>query len=252
MSRNKRTLDADTDLLLTELQEEQSRLSAELEKAFLAYDRKTRTLAKRLAKWADGDAEPVELERLREEQEDLWRVVRRTQAAVRSTRDLETELREWADRSDTSMHPAHPDHPAARTEIVSSELRLRGRDPDALVRMSSSEPFEGSARDVDPVSDVLEAAMNEPEEEAPLEEEVIPVIVGAPWDTEAVEHLIREIEDCGREIRRANAHEDRDQFAGEIVIMLKDMRRLHAELRSRDRAAGIRRYRIGIGRESFI
>jgi hypothetical protein len=247
MTRKKRKVDGDTELLLTELQEEQGRLSSELEKAFLAYDKKTRSLAKRLAKWTDAGVEPRELERLREEQEDLWRVVRRAQAAERTTRELLAELREWSGRGETCVRAAHPDHPDARMEIVSSELRLRGTDPVGLVSERPAEPFEGSARDVDPVSDALEAAMDEPEDRPLLEEEALPVIEGAAWTTEDEEHLIREIEHCCREIRRTNAHADRDEFAGEIVMMLKDRRRLHAELRSRDRRAGIRRYRLAIG-----
>jgi len=242
---------SDADVLLAELQEEQSRLSAELEKAFLAYDKKTRNLSKTLAKWTESGAGIKELNRLREEQEDLWRVVRRTQAAERTTRQLETELREWSGRGEAGVRLTHPDHPLARAEIVSSELRLRGRDPSGLVIERSSEPFEGSAKDVDPFSEVLEAASRESDPEAETliipEETPMPVIEGVEWHTEGDEHLVREIEHCCREIRRTHAHEDCDALAGEIVMMLKDLRRLHAHLRMHDRKAGIRRYRLAIG-----
>lgn len=248
----------DAEVLLAELQEEQGRLSAELEKAFLAYDKKTRILAKQLAKWTESGAESKELERLRKDQEDLWRIVRRTQAAARTTRQLETELREWADHGETAARRTHPDHPKTRAEIVSSELRLRGRDPSGLMGERTDESFEGSARDVDPFAEVLEAAMEEPEEipagggcafgaEVVPEVKTVPVIEGVEWHSDADGHLIREIEHCCREIRRTNAHVDCDMLVGEIVMMLKDLRRLHAQLRDHDRKAGIRRYRFAIG-----
>lgn len=236
------------DALLAELQEEQSRLSAELEKAFLAYDKKTRNLSKTLAKWTESGVGIKELERLRQEQEDLWRVVRRAQAAERTNRQLETELREWSGRDETCVRSTHPDHPGARTEIVSSELRLRGRDPSGLVTAHSSESFEGSAKDVNPLVEALEAIMPEPEEiEIIPERASAPVIEGVEWRSETDELIIREIEHCCREIRRTHAHEDGDALVGEIVMMLKDLRMLHAHLRTHDRKAGIRRYRLAIG-----
>lgn len=239
---------SDVEVLLAELQEEQGRLSAELEKAFLAYDKKTRALAKQLARWTEEGAEAKELERLRREQQDLWRVVRRTQVAARTTRQLETELREWIGRNEASVRASHPDHPLARTEIVASELRLRGRDPAGLVSARAPEGYEGSAKDVDPFEEALALALEEPEEASPVTEEDEPVVIA---DTElrdgSDEHLIREIEHCCREIRRTNAHEDCEQLAGELVLMLKDLRRFHAHLREHDRKAGIRRYRFMIG-----
>jgi hypothetical protein len=239
--------DQRTEEMLMELQEEQSRLSAELEKAFLAYDRKTREIAKRLAKWTGSDASPEEFERLRAEQEDLWRVVRRTQAATRTNHQLEAELKEWTDRTEAAIPPTHPDHPEARTEIVASELRLRGRDPSAFISERSTEAFEGSARDVDPFAEALEESERESPEPIPPDEPINPAPDVITWNPETEETLVREIEDCCREIRRTNNREDRDDLAGEIVMMLNDLRRLHAQLRDHDRKTGIRRYRLTIG-----
>ncbi len=108
------------------LQEEQARIAQELEETFLAYDKKLQAMARRLA---GADGVPVtkkELRKLKDEQLELWRLVRRAQASSRTTRELKRELQEWKTREPGAVGFGHPDHPETRAELVSSELRVRG------------------------------------------------------------------------------------------------------------------------------
>lgn len=115
----------DPDTALALLQDEQRRLSQELEETFLAYDAKSRGLARRVAAMGEGAVTEQEVDRLRSEQAELWRLIRRAQAAARTTRMLERELDEWRGRESGTIPDGHPDHPVVRAEIVGSELRVR-------------------------------------------------------------------------------------------------------------------------------
>jgi hypothetical protein len=115
----------DPDAALALLQDEQRRLSQELEETFLAYDAKSRSLAKRIAVMGEDSVTEQEVDRLRSEQSELWRLIRRAQAAARTTRMLERELDEWRGREAGTIPDGHPDHPVVRAEIVGSELRIR-------------------------------------------------------------------------------------------------------------------------------
>jgi hypothetical protein len=254
--RKTRRPSKDAEELLADLQEEQARLSGELEHAFRAYDKHTRVLAKRLAKMVNEGTNIKELALIREEQEELWRVIRRCQAAERSNRELETELQEWAGRDEASVRASHPDHPRARAEIVASELRIRGRIP-SVSNESESVSFEGSAKDVDPYRDAVLRMHAEPDldlenvidEPIPTEGEGAAHI--ALRDDALAGTLIDEIASCTCELKRALAHDEREALRAELMTMLKDLRRLHGQLRTCDRASGIRRYRLGIGDPTF-
>jgi hypothetical protein len=257
---------ADADVRFAELQDEQGRISAELERAFLSYDKKTRELSKRLASAAADGFDQKEAERIRDEQNGLWRAVRRAQAAARTTGQLERELAEWTDGRETSAARTHPDHPLVRAEIAASELRVRGRDPSGLFADRRPDLFEGSARDVDPLTEALEFATagtslasdsavgagspRPPEQESEEGPPAPPFAKGgglAEWRAESGEHLIREIIGCCREIRRTSAHGDSGELAAELAAMFKNLRVFHAHLRKHDRKAGIRRYRFAMG-----
>lgn len=115
----------DPDGAVAELQEEQSRIAQELEDTFLAYDAKLQAMARRLV---GADISKKDLRTLKQEQLELWRLVRRAQASSRTTRELTRELREWKAREPGAASFGHPDHPETRVELVSSELRVRGAD----------------------------------------------------------------------------------------------------------------------------
>jgi hypothetical protein len=225
------------------LRKEQSRLSAEVERTLALYDDRTRALAKRLAEAGDARA----IEKICADQEDLWRTLRRLQAALRTTRDLESELREWAARAEEGELIGHPEHPVTRIEIVASELRARGRDPFALLQAIRARKFAGSAEDVDPIGDAVGAQFIAPglESEARGTEEE-EYSTQPTWSREDVEHILREICDHAREARRMRAHVDAPELVRELAWTIADFRRYHGHLRLLDRADGIRRDRLAI------
>lgn len=270
--------------LITDLQSEQSRLSAEVEQTLLQYDNRTQVLAKRLAA-ADDDLDEHQIERFRSDQEGLWRTVRRLQAALRATRELETELREWASRTEADDRIGHPDHPATRIEIVASELRSRGRDPFAYLQSIRTKRFDGSAKDANPIEEILadqqtvaqddeEAAFDniaKPNDLASEEESLVP-----EWHRLHTDNLIREIRDAAREAKRmkhagifVGPHARRniladdgdaslgatpgfaqvkadDEVIAELARTIADYRRYHGHLKMSDRIDGIRRNRLAI------
>lgn len=232
---------------IEELQREQMRLAGELESLLAAYDKKSRKLSARLARaMLGGDVSPAELAKLAEEQEALWRLIRRGQAAGRSTRALEQELREWCSRSDAYVGKHHPDHPEQRREFVASELRSRGRDPEAFMEYMRR-PFEGSARDVDGLEDAMMSQKDG--NGVTLSDSMMPVEnAHVVWDTEGSEDaILREIAYCRREIRRLLAHPDSRHLGGELASFHAQLKDLHAHLRLQDRKHGERRHRFVIG-----
>ena len=213
---------------LAELQEEQARIAQELEETFMAYDHKLQAMAERLGS-QDREPSSKELANLRQEQLDLWRLVRRAQAAVRSTRELERELSEWTERTDVAAPHGHPDHPHTRAEIVGSELRVRGGSTSA-----SSEEMR-SAR-------ISPRAM-----EMPATQDVLPTVafsqgmvqaLSPEWQATDEAHILRELASRERELERLHDALDIDPAldAG-IALMNKEMQELRKHLREQDVAS---------------
>lgn len=105
---------------------DQSRLGAEIEEMFRAYDARLASLASRVKTLSEADL-AREMESIREAQDSLRRIVRRFQAALKTTSELDQELDGW------EGHPGdeaslHADHPLVRSEIARSELLLRNED----------------------------------------------------------------------------------------------------------------------------
>ena len=199
----------DPDAALAALQEEQALLARELEETFLAHDAKTRSLAARLATLEEGGVTHEEIARLRAEQLDLWRLVRRAQASGRATHELEREFHEWRTRTSDGHAPSgHPDHPDTRLEIVASELAVRGRP----VRVRTDpDPFDlRSFASVDGAS---------------LPDE------GPAWEPSSVQTIRREIAHREREIARLHTLADHHPDAKrEVELLADEMRRLEEHL----------------------
>lgn len=234
--------------VLPDLRKEQIRLSEEVERTLSLYDDRTRALAMRLKNAGDSRS----IERIRADQEDLWRTVRRLQAALRATRDLESELREWAARAEDEETIGHPEHPVTRIEIVASELRARGRDPFALLQSIRAKKFKGSAEDVDPISDLEGAQCIAPNQAEELVASISEQSNGRTneqppeWNREESEHILREICDHAREARRMQAHVSAPDLVHELARTIADYRRYHGYLKAIDRADGMRRDRLAI------
>lgn len=215
--RRKACIDS-PDAALAELQEEQRQIGEELEATFLAYDRKLQEMAGRL-RASGGVMDKRELKRLRSEQTDLWRLVRRAQAAFRSTHELERELREWSHRPVGAMPSGHPDHPGTRIEIVGSELRVRGVGAIPLV----------------------DIATDDGDEKADISED------GPAWNAVPAASLLREIEMKEKEMARLLAQGSGAETSAEIAAFARELRELHAHLRRTDKQEGRSRDRLGMG-----
>jgi len=216
---------------LAELQDEQRRIADELEDTFIAYDRKLQGAAKRIASLGADSLTPKEWERLRAEQLELWRLLRRAQAAQRSTRALAREVEEWRAVDSGVLPEGHPDHPETRAEIVESELRVRG--VFATVSRAAQEEAEES-----PVILEEEGRLGEEGTEAHLVSDRGP----APEWTHVLtdDLLLQEIHQHERELARTTAPSD-------IADLLRSLRDLHASLRFYDRKQARPRLRVGLG-----
>jgi len=99
----------------------------ELEEEFRAhmarYQEDLSALRGRIASCADAGEEGV-LPELRDRHDRIRLLLRRIEASMSDTRELEEELNDWEDRRG-EYGPAHADHPSVRAEIVRSELRSR-------------------------------------------------------------------------------------------------------------------------------
>lgn len=236
------------DAALAELQEEQGRIAQELEETFLAYDKKLQSMAKRLA-GLEGEPPTVkELDRMREEQLALWRLVRRAQAAGRSTRELEREVREWSEHKESPASVGHPDHPETRMEVIKSELAVRGsfvaeRNPKPSFPVFPIKPE--FTRDLDAVAQSVRM-------EEPALESLIPEAVAPEWGYESDEHLVRELSSREREISKLLTVSHDASAAAEIASLARELRELHGHLRQHDRRTQRTRirWRMGIPRES--
>lgn len=219
---------------LAELQDEQRRIADELEETFRVYDRKLQGAAKRIASLGADSLTPKEWERLRSEQLELWRLLRRAQAAQRSTRALAREVQEWREAEGAALPEGHPDHPETRAEIVESELRVRG--VFASVPRLAAEPLEEEVEDAlrsaaDAGDGVEEVLTDASEDRASVPE----------WaDAVTDDTLLREIHAHERELARTDA-------PGDLADLVRGLRDLHAHLRLHDRAQGRPRVRFTLG-----
>lgn len=228
----------DPEAALVALQDDQRHIADELEATFLAYDRRLRAAAKRLAALGPDSVSMEEQAQLRDEQLELWRLVRRAQAAQRSTRELIREVAEWRAHEPTAATEGHPDHPETRVEIVESELRVRGVALPDAPRGTTQEPSASSVW-----------AFEEPEgihwlhrmpEQADEAEDVERPMALPDWEHDSDEVLLREIRHQEQELARTTRPTD-------IADLLKGLRTLHGYLRSHDRRTHRQRVRYTMG-----
>ena len=199
----------DPEAALAALQEEQALLARELEETFLAHDAKTRALAARLAALGDMSVSPEEIARLRAEQLELWRLVRRAQASSRATHELERELHEWRDRPmEVGIPSGHPDHPDTRMEIVRSELITRGHPVRSQI--------EASAFDLASLRSTSPRASGD---------------TGPAWESSSEATILHEIQHREREIARLQAlAKDHPDTVHEAELLAGEIRALQAHL----------------------
>lgn len=225
---------------LARLRAEQLRLSAELEQLLSFYDERTRTLASKLVS-SDRTYTDHELRNFVADQQSLWKLIRRLQAAERSVPQLEQEYREWSSRSADHLSECHPDHPTMRKELIASELRVRGR---SIPVIESPAVFEGSAKDADPFSDLVleDDQENQMVPDDSSDDSLLDASRSIPVSEEMKQTLLDQIRECGYQLRKQSV--DSECTPQDLAEIYAELRRYHAELRALDRRTGQRRYRV--------
>jgi len=214
------------------MREEQRALSLDLEQLFRLYDEKVQHLSKRLQSMSAAEVES-EAASIRETQETLKRLLRRAEAATKTSTQLERELAGWESRG--SDDDFHADHPSVRAEVIRSELASRN---PGVVRVP--------VRRVEPSTPVQDLRVEDENEEV----RGLPNIVDVPTsaDVELLPepdsaNLLAAIRDATRETERWHAIpvQDHDE---ETLLQVHHLRDLHAILKRLDRAKGVRRNRL--------
>jgi hypothetical protein len=224
---------------LERLRSEQARLSLELETVLSSYDDRTKLLASRLVS-AESPLTDAELQRAYEEQLFLWNIVRRLQAGERSVPELEQEYIDWNERRDQALPEFHPDHPNVRLELISSELRSRGRGIPTKV---STDSYEGSAKDADPFADLnLDDASVDIEPPVESNNDSLNQIRTIAMNPEMSGILMDQIRECGHQLRKQSSHPK--STPQDLADLYTELRHHHAHLRRIDRKTGTRRYRV--------
>lgn len=209
---------------LTALQQGHRDLADEFERVYKDYERTLENTALRLKTMKPCDLHR-EIRTLRDVHDALRRTLRRLDASMRSAAEIEREFGEWRTRENEGG-PWHADHPKVRAEILRSELSVREEKPLKVIPIESSpfvKAFEQEGREI---------SSDEPSISYSRETQ-LPEI--------SVEHLIQAIRNGNREAERW--HES-PEISRDAIDGVKELRRLHAILKQRDRESGTMRDRI--------
>lgn len=214
----------------TFLSQDQARIAKEIEEMYGLYDQRLQSLALRIKTLSEDDL-ARELESLREAQDDLRTIVRRFQAALKGTEELERELDGWEGQTH-DRSPIHADHPLVRSEIIRSELTLR--DEETL--RQGARPLAPEMEFLPPPSEPRPSNVSSAPAYEVRVHEVDPVRV----PSEA--HLLQAIREAIRETNRWHAVHP-SQYSQDAVDQAKQLKYLHAILRRLDKQQGITRDR---------
>lgn len=247
-----------------QVQQEQRELADEVERVTRRFDKLLQDLAyqaRSLSTASEGQRE-----KLREAQDRLRMALRRMETTMKQTQELSRELREWERRAespsaDFSSLPA--DRPQVRSEILRSELAVRGVSRELPEKLLSSllqsqsrlTNMSSEAREMSPNASI---ETNDPYELSEQIEELVSHVpeVGedqvATGDEESsigyevdATQLIAAIREATREAERWHAipsteHDD------DALVQVRHVRELHALLKRLDREAEVQRDRLAL------
>ena len=204
---------------------DQKALAEDIEHTFDALDARVQVLARRLR-----DMSPEDIERetasIREAHDGLRRVVRRFQASLKSTHELERELSGWQEHS--AEGELHADHPTVRAEIARSELTVR--KPEMLREQRSKMPPSSIRVPIQTSQGDFEVKVHE------VNSRLIPDESG----------LLAAIREATREAERWHGQVS-SSYGQDAVDQVRLVRDLHAILKRLDRERGVRRDRTNLG-----
>ncbi len=205
---------------------DQAALAEDIEHTFDALDARVQALARRLRELSPAEV-VRETTSIREAHDGLRRIVRRFQASLKSTSELERELAGWQEHP--TQGELHADHPVVRAEIARSELSVRRPEKLAQEQPKKQMPVTSIKVPVETSQGPLEVQVHE----------VSPRLI--PDE----KHLLAAIREATREAERWHGHttDCHGQEAFDQVHLVRD---LHAILKRLDRQNGVRRDRIRI------
>ncbi len=205
---------------------DQARLGKEIEEMYAAYDERLASLAGRVKTLSEEDL-AREMDSIREAQDELRRIVRRFQTALKSTDELNRELDGWSSHPGDGLE-VHADHPMVRAELVRSELAARNVE---AMRQSFEERQEENAETMEQVAhsakpDIFEILVHE------VDPRMVP-------DEPSLLAAIRE---AAREAAKWHGL-PQELHSQDAVDQVKQFKDLHAYLKRWDRERGVRRDR---------
>ena len=209
---------------LAALQQGHRDLADEFERVYQDYERTLENTAIRLKTMKPNDLHR-EIRSLRDVHDALRRTLRRLDASMRGAAEIERELGEWRTR-ESEAGPWHADHPKVRAEILRSELSVREEKPLKVIPLESS-PFAKTFERME-----CKTVSEEPHVFDPHEAQLQEV---------SVEQLIQVIRHANREVERWR---ESPEIGRDAIDEVKELRRLHAILKQRDRESGTMRDRI--------
>jgi len=192
------------------LQHDFKELQGELEEAVIRFRRSLSTLGTRLEE-CRKNPESEYVQSIREEHDQLRRTLRRLDASVSETRDLEEELKDWEDRRG-EHGPIHADHPSVRAEIVRSEIVVR---------------TNGESRAYSKEKTVLAYRIHERKAQRSASKKEADILI------QMIQHATAEAE-CWHDVPVPSR---------DAIEQIRNVRRLHALLKQLDREVGKRRDR---------
>ncbi len=224
------------------LRDEQRMLADEIESLFRVFDDRLQALARRSHELSESEF-ARESSRIRTAQDELRRALRRLEASVKTTPQLERELEQWERLpSDGNVHA---DHPIVRSEMIRSELAVR-RGEVRTVSISNL--------DERPVKDVVDLIKQQLVAVEPMMEPVSSPDVDSasteyqfqsyePLVSSDTSQLMAAIQQATREAERWHAV-DVTMSDEDAIVQVHHVRELHALLKRSDREQGIQRDRV--------
>ena len=209
---------------LAALQQGHRDLADEFERVYQDYERTLENTAIRLKTMKPNDLHR-EIRSLRDVHDALRRTLRRLDASMRGAAEIERELGEWRTR-ESEAGPWHADHPKVRAEILRSELSVREEKPLKVIPLESS-PFAKNIR-TDGVQDGIRRTARFRSARSST----------ARGFGRAADPTIRH---ANREVERWR---ESPEIGRDAIDEVKELRRLHAILKQRDRESGTMRDRI--------
>ncbi len=224
-------------LVRLKLKKRQQELRAEIEKTFKAYEEKLSVLANTLNS-LDDEAVKKQSRTLERSQDELKRITKRLEAAVKSTHDLEQELAEWENRQ--IENTVQNDYAEAVKEIIRSELITRGFQ--YVVQNSEEQTnYKDAPEPVGSLPKIPEPRIMDLEAESDF------------FSENNADSLPEINQECLLQAIREATHEAEKWYAEpcggsdpEAVAQVRHIRDLHAALKALDRKNGNTRDRLAM------